>query len=100
MNCPVCGKELKPADRQGIEVDYCPDCHGVWIGREQLDQILARPSPFEANWTDDPSRGKESFGVEWALAPNSDSGKDRRICRPGFGANCSWCEPPPNVRCE
>jgi Zn-finger nucleic acid-binding protein len=40
MNCPVCNIELKPADRQGIELDYCPQCRGIWVAREVLDRIL------------------------------------------------------------
>jgi Zn-finger nucleic acid-binding protein len=79
MNCPICGTPLRPADREGIEVDYCPDCHGVWIGREQLDQILAQPSPFEADWTIDPSNDKESSGNEFR--------RPKRNGQPGFWTN-------------
>jgi uncharacterized protein len=51
MNCPVCNIELRPADRQGIEIDYCPKCRGVWVAREELDRILAHPTPFDFDWT-------------------------------------------------
>lgn len=52
MNCPVC-KEVKLviSDRQGIEIDYCPECRGVWLDRGELDKIIdkslpaARPEP-------------------------------------------------------
>jgi len=50
MNCPTCNVELKPADRQGIEIDYCPKCRGVWITREELDRILVHPAPFDIDW--------------------------------------------------
>ncbi|MFA4918048.1 MAG: zf-TFIIB domain-containing protein [Thermodesulfovibrionales bacterium] len=33
MKCPVCNIELKMSDRQGIEIDYCPQCRGVWLDR-------------------------------------------------------------------
>jgi Zn-finger nucleic acid-binding protein len=29
-------------DRQGIEVDYCPNCRGVWLDRGELDKIIER----------------------------------------------------------
>lgn len=42
MNCPVDGAELRISDRQGIEVDYCPTCRGVWLDRGELDKIIER----------------------------------------------------------
>jgi Zn-finger nucleic acid-binding protein len=43
MNCPVCKDvTLVMSDRQGIEVDYCPQCRGVWLDRGELDKIIDR----------------------------------------------------------
>ena len=43
MNCPVCpGVQLVMTDRQGIEIDYCPQCRGVWLDRGELDKIIDR----------------------------------------------------------
>jgi uncharacterized protein len=43
MKCPVCnGMELKIAERQGIEIDYCPECRGIWLDRGELDKIIER----------------------------------------------------------
>lgn len=42
MKCPVCGIELVMAERQGVEIDYCPQCRGVWLDRGELDKILDR----------------------------------------------------------
>jgi uncharacterized protein len=44
MNCPVCNVALVMADRQGIEIDYCPKCRGVWLDRGELDKIIERSS--------------------------------------------------------
>jgi Zn-finger nucleic acid-binding protein len=45
MKCPICtGIDLKIADRQGIEIDYCPECRGVWLDRGELDKIIERSS--------------------------------------------------------
>lgn len=43
MNCPVCKEtKLLIADRNGIEIDYCPDCRGIWLDRGELDKIIER----------------------------------------------------------
>lgn len=42
MKCPNCNAKLVMADRQGIEIDYCPDCRGVWLDRGELDKIIER----------------------------------------------------------
>lgn len=43
MKCPVCqDSSLVMADRQGIEIDYCPQCRGVWLDRGELDKIIER----------------------------------------------------------
>jgi Zn-finger nucleic acid-binding protein len=42
MNCPVCAVQLIMSERQGIEIDYCPKCRGVWLDRGELDKIVER----------------------------------------------------------
>ena len=43
MKCPTCNNiNLKMADRQGVEIDYCPQCRGVWLDRGELDKIIER----------------------------------------------------------
>ena len=43
MNCPVCeGVSLLMTERNGIEIDYCPKCRGVWLDRGELDKIIER----------------------------------------------------------
>ena len=44
MLCPVCRVDLVLADRQGIEIDYCPQCRGIWLDRGELDKIIERLS--------------------------------------------------------
>lgn len=44
MNCPACNTMLKVSDRQGVEIDYCPSCRGVWLDRGELDKIIQRES--------------------------------------------------------
>ena len=42
MKCPVCNVDLQMTDRQGVEIDYCPQCRGVWLDRGELDKIIER----------------------------------------------------------
>ena len=42
MTCPVCHVALQPTTRQAIEIDFCPQCRGVWLDRGELDKILER----------------------------------------------------------
>ena len=42
MPCPVCKVALTMSERQGVEIDYCPQCRGVWLDRGELDKILER----------------------------------------------------------
>lgn len=37
------------SDRQGIEIDYCPECRGVWLDRGELDKIIERSNPSVAH---------------------------------------------------
>ncbi|WP_421091203.1 zf-TFIIB domain-containing protein [Pseudochrobactrum sp. MP213Fo] len=47
MLCPIDNAELVMSDRQGIEIDYCPKCRGVWLDRGELDKIIERSVPAE-----------------------------------------------------
>lgn len=43
MQCPTCKNvTLVMAERQGVEIDYCPQCRGVWLDRGELDKLIER----------------------------------------------------------
>jgi Zn-finger nucleic acid-binding protein len=42
MQCPVDQTVLQMSERQGVEIDYCPTCRGVWLDRGELDKIIDR----------------------------------------------------------
>jgi uncharacterized protein len=43
MKCPICKEpDLVMSERQGIEIDYCPICRGVWLDRGELDKIIEK----------------------------------------------------------
>nr|MBI1229027.1 hypothetical protein [Cytophagales bacterium] len=66
MKCPNCNVTLTMADRSGIEIDYCPDCRGVWLDRGELDKIIERSFPTVKNtapssYTENPRYSKEYY---------------------------------------
>jgi Zn-finger nucleic acid-binding protein len=47
MKCPACpDSNLLMTDRQGVEIDYCPACRGVWLDRGELDKLLTARQPL------------------------------------------------------
>lgn len=40
MDCPLCKVKLHLADRQGVEIDYCPECRGIWLDRGELEKLV------------------------------------------------------------
>ncbi len=77
MKCPQCDILLVISDRQGIEIDYCPQCRGVWLDRGELDKIIERTNEFTSRKKSDhedehrdvrrddyPRSGERSFGKQ------------------------------------
>ncbi len=42
MKCPNCEETLIMTERQGVEIDYCPKCRGVWLDKGELDKIIEK----------------------------------------------------------
>ena len=53
MKCPKCQTDLMISDRQGIEIDFCPQCRGVWLDRGELDKIIERAARYADDHDDD-----------------------------------------------
>jgi Zn-finger nucleic acid-binding protein len=52
MFCPVCAQTtLLMTERQGVEIDYCPKCRGVWLDRGELDKLIALATPRDDSGT-------------------------------------------------
>src|SRR3546814_20001573 len=60
MSCPVDGTGLVMSERQGIEIDYCPTCRGVWLDRGELDKIIERSTATAYGPPADRSRYQDS----------------------------------------
>lgn len=73
MPCPVCQVSLVMSERQGVEIDYCPQCRGVWLDRGELDKILERSAQ------DAPSAPVQQPSFS---KPQYDQGQDRGYAQP------------------
>ena len=48
MKCPIDDALLVVTERSGVEIDYCPQCRGVWLDRGELDKIIDRTTDTRA----------------------------------------------------
>lgn len=64
MKCPNCNVNLVMTERSGIEIDYCPDCRGVWLDRGELDKIIERSSQNSRNVQQDNYSGKQRYQTD------------------------------------
>ncbi len=72
MLCPIDQTELMMTDRQGIEIDYCPKCRGVWLDRGELDKLIERSHtamPQTSSYRDDDDRHDDRRRYEGSSAP-------------------------------
>jgi len=42
MNCPKCTVNMEKSYRQGIELNYCPNCSGEWLEKGVLNKMMER----------------------------------------------------------
>lgn len=61
MKCPNCNVNLVITDRSNVEIDYCPECRGVWLDRGELDKIIERSTQTEPRTY---SKGYENAGFD------------------------------------
>ncbi len=65
MKCPVCKDiNLVISERQGIEIDYCPSCRGVWLDRGELDKIIDKSVSFNTQNTYNQNYSKPNYNNE------------------------------------
>ena len=47
MKCPVCKDvTLLMSERRGVEIDYCPECRGIWLDRGELEKIMEKEDTY------------------------------------------------------
>jgi uncharacterized protein len=49
MNCPTCNVTLLLAEKQGVDIDYCPQCRGIWLEKGKLEKIIDKISPSNSS---------------------------------------------------
>ncbi len=79
MKCPVCKTvDLKISERQGIEIDYCPQCRGVWLDRGELDKIIERAARLEREFEAPKARSLGDLVTDDAPFYGDDEERERK----------------------
>lgn len=87
MPCPVCKVPLTMSDRQGIEIDYCPQCRGVWLDRGELDKIIERSAAPAPQPTMQQPMQQAAPHPNYAQQP-----RDPYYGKPGYKKRKNWLE--------
>ena len=59
--CPTCRVSLVMSERSGIEIDYCPQCRGIWLDRGELDKIIERAARDSAPAPQQPQPQQQGY---------------------------------------
>jgi len=92
MLCPVDNTALVMADRNGVEIDYCPKCRGVWLDRGELDKIIERgmgsaaaaPAAPRPVYQPEPQRAAPQAGYRRDNDDDDDDGRYKKRRRESF----------------
>ena len=70
MQCPTDGTTLVMSERSGIEIDYCPECRGVWLDRGELDKIIDRAAGEQPGgaWANQPAQPQQAPAPRYAAS--------------------------------
>jgi Zn-finger nucleic acid-binding protein len=52
------------SERQGVEIDYCPKCRGVWLDRGELDKIIEKSAPGSSTRSEEEYRSDDNYRNE------------------------------------
>ena len=94
MKCPNCEETLVMTERQGMEIDYCPKCRGVWLDKGELDKIIAKSTATESSQNlkhNEEKRGKQydddDDGGFFNRNPKNDNNENPNRRKGGFLSN-------------
>lgn len=84
MKCPHCDETLHMTHREGIEIDYCPECRGVWLDRGELDKLIERSEAWSGGGQAAPARDerREPPREEYREPQREEDRDDRRSGTP------------------
>ncbi len=69
MLCPADQTPLTMSERQGIEIDYCPTCRGVWLDRGELDKIIERSAAGQSQAAPPPQQPQQAPQGQYQQQP-------------------------------
>ncbi len=73
------------SDRQGVDIDHCPQCRGVWLDRGELDKLIERAAGSRARpRPDDDHEGDERSLLDFDGLGRQHSGDGRKRRRRGL----------------
>jgi hypothetical protein len=85
MQCPIDGTQLVISDRSGIEIDYCPQCRGVWLDRGELDKIIERSAAYTPPPPPPPGRDDRGYDDDRGYGDSRDQyGRQHKKKRGGL----------------
>jgi uncharacterized protein len=77
MKCPICDIEMRISDREGIEIDYCTQCRGVWLDRGELEKIIAKvESQLSSGQDGNDNKHKQEEQSHYKTRHSKDSGNE------------------------
>lgn len=61
MKCPICKDvTLLMSEKKGIEIDYCPECRGIWLDRGELEKLIEKETAYNDNYYQESRKPRES----------------------------------------
>jgi uncharacterized protein len=40
MTCPKCGGDMRRYERNGVDIDQCAECRGIFLDRGELERLV------------------------------------------------------------
>ena len=59
MTCPKCGGEMRRYERNGVDIDQCTECRGIFLDRGELERLTDAESSYYGS---EPTAPEPSFG--------------------------------------
>jgi len=79
MKCPIDDSPLSVSSREGVEIDFCPQCRGVWLDRGELDKIIDRAATVLGGGAPAPAAASDrSPRDDWSAPRRDDERYDER----------------------
>jgi Zn-finger nucleic acid-binding protein len=67
--CPTDGTPLVEMMKNGVTIDVCPECKGVWLDRGELEKLINVAVEMEREYGDAPMRPQQPPAYDRAAAP-------------------------------